>query len=307
MQDNQATESPEVTPQVWPPEHWVPPMMVLLLTVFTVVTGILLGGLATMAMAWLSGYDLNTVMVQIAENNTPAYRNLLRASNLISHLFAFVGASLAVAWWVFRKAWLRHLGLSSLPGWRTMAMATAFMLLALPWVQITYWLNRQLPLPAWMSDMESRTGTIIQSLLVMDSPMEFFFSLLVIAIIPALGEELLFRGIIQQQISRYLNKPVAAIWLTALLFSLIHFQFAGFFPRLLLGAGLGYLFLWTRSLWAPIAGHFAINGIQILAQYLIGFDMEQADEQVNLAQLFIPGILVLPLLWALSRILRRPA
>jgi membrane protease YdiL (CAAX protease family) len=306
MQENQFNEPSAPDSVTWPPAHWVPPMMVLLLTVFTVVAGILLGGLATLALAWITGYDLNVVMASIAEDNTLIFRNLLRASNLISHLFSFVGSSLAVAWWVFRKDWPRHLGFSSPVSWRSLGLSAVFMLLALPWVQITYWLNRQWPLPSWMSDMESRTGTIIQALLVMDSPLELIFSLIVIALIPALGEELLFRGIIQQQFSRWLNKPSAAIWLTACLFSLIHFQFAGFLPRMLLGAGLGYLFVWTRSLWAPIVGHFAINGVQVLALYLIGFDLEKADEQVNLMQLFLPGVLVLPLLWALSRIIRRP-
>jgi len=81
--------------------------------------------------------------------------------------------------------------------------------------------------------------------------LEVVINLLVIAILPALGEELVFRGVIQQKIAEQISVH-GAIWLTAILFSTIHLQFQGFLPRMLLGAVLGYLFFWSKNLWIPI-------------------------------------------------------
>ena len=86
----------------------------------------------------------------------------------------------------------------------------------------------------------------------------------------------------QQNIEKGTKNSHIAIWLTALIFSFIHFQFQGFFPRLFLGAGLGYLFVWTRNLWIPIIAHLAYNGGQILLQYghqrgVLGIDLNAVE------------------------------
>lgn len=304
---------PQDQPPYTPLGHWAPPFTVLGLTLMTVLLGLLLGGLVTLLSGYLLGFDLNAAMADITADNTLRNRNILRGANLISHLFAFSAPPLAVAAWLYRREWLERLGLSRFPFGGKLAAAVGVMLLSLPLVQLAYWLNKQLPLPELLAGMEERTGGIIRSLLVMDSPFELLFNLLVIGVAPAVGEELLFRGVVQQQASRWLGKPVTAIWLTAILFSLIHLQFAGFLPRLLLGAALGYLFYWTRSLWAPIAGHFAINGIQVLAQYVFEEDLEKAEQKLDFSNPLLPMLFfsllslgVLPLLYGLIRVLRKP-
>jgi hypothetical protein len=58
-----------------------------------------------------------------------------------------------------------------------------------------------------------------------------------------------------------------AVWVTSLIFSLVHFQFYGFLPRLFLGALLGYLFLYTGNLWIPILFHFINNATVLVMNY----------------------------------------
>jgi uncharacterized protein len=297
---------PENQPPYTPPGHWAPPFMVLGLTLMTVLVGLLLGGLVTLLLGYLFGFDLDAAMADITADNTLRNRNILRGANFISHVFAFSAPPLAVAAWLFRREWLEWLGLSRFPGNKKIWASIGLMLFSLPLVQLAYWLNKQLPLPELLAGMEERTGGIIRALLVMDSPFELLFNLLIIGVAPAVGEELLFRGVVQQQASRWLRKPVTAIWVTAVLFSLIHLQFAGFLPRLLLGAALGYLFYWTRSLWAPIAGHFAVNGIQVLAQYYVKTDLEEAEQKLDFSTLLLPSLVVLPVLYWLIRVLRKP-
>ena len=76
---------------------------------------------------------------------------------------------------------------------------------------------------------------------------------------PAIGEELIFRGYLQQKLAKRFGDMNASIFLTAFLFSLIHFHFDGLIPRFVLGILLGYLFYWGRSLWLPILAHFVNN------------------------------------------------
>ena len=94
-------------------------------------------------------------------------------------------------------------------------------------------------------------------------------NLLVMAIVPALGEELLFRGVIQNSLAKNLNNKLLAVWITAFLFSAIHFQFYGFIPRMLLGAYFGYLLIWSKSIWLPVTAHLANNATIVLFYFFM--------------------------------------
>ncbi|HEY4656659.1 MAG TPA: CPBP family intramembrane glutamic endopeptidase [Cyclobacteriaceae bacterium] len=96
---------------------------------------------------------------------------------------------------------------------------------------------------------------------------ELFVALLVIAVIPAIGEELVFRGLIQNELYRLTQNAHAAVWLAALLFSAFHLQFFGFFPRLLLGSLFGYMYYWSGSLVIAILAHFVNNCFVVLSLY----------------------------------------
>ena len=95
-------------------------------------------------------------------------------------------------------------------------------------------------------------------------------NLIIVAGFAAVSEEMFFRGALQQFIQEKFPDGHAAVWITALVFSLVHFQFYGFLPRLLLGALLGYLFLYTRNLWVPILFHFINNAFIIVVHYFFG-------------------------------------
>lgn len=114
-------------------------------------------------------------------------------------------------------------------------------------------------LSQWMQGSEEAVNKTIYRFLDTRGLPPLLFNLLLMVVLPALGEEMLFRGSLQPMLQRWLGKPHAAVWLTAFLFSAMHLQFLTFFPRLFLGALLGYLLLYGKSLWYPIAGHFINN------------------------------------------------
>jgi uncharacterized protein len=120
----------------------------------------------------------------------------------------------------------------------------------------------------WAREREDAAMVLTQMMTSFDSPAQFLFGFLIIAIIPAIGEELVFRGMIQSELQWGSGNMHLAIWLSALLFSAIHMQFFGFVPRMLLGALFGYLYAWSGNLWLPIIAHFTNNGLTIILLYM---------------------------------------
>lgn len=90
------------------------------------------------------------------------------------------------------------------------------------------------------------------------------FSLLVMAVGASVTEEFFFRGTLFSLLRKKIRNPHALIWIVAALFSALHFQFYGFLPRMLLGAFLGYLIYWCRSIWMPVFAHFINNACAII-------------------------------------------
>ena len=131
-------------------------------------------------------------------------------------------------------------------------------------------------LEALLKQLEETAADLTEQMLQVDTFGGLLFNLLVIALIPAIGEELTFRGVLQQALSRRCNAHVA-VWLSAFIFSFIHFQFYGFLPRMFLGLILGYLFYYSGSLWTSILMHFFNNGAAVVVsyfQYKNGIDMD---------------------------------
>jgi uncharacterized protein len=125
----------------------------------------------------------------------------------------------------------------------------------------------------WIHHTEKDAENLIRLFLETDSIGGLLFNLLIIALIPAIGEEMLFRGTFQPlMLKTFKGKYHFAIWVTAFWFSFLHLQFLGFFPRLLLGAVLGYAAHWSGSLLLPMIGHFMNNALAVLVAYFIGLD-----------------------------------
>ena len=122
-------------------------------------------------------------------------------------------------------------------------------------------------LEALLKQLEETAGDLTEQMLQVDSIGGLLFNLLVIALIPAIGEELTFRGVLQQALTKRMNVHVA-VFLSAFIFSFIHFQFYGFLPRMFLGLLLGYLFYYSGSLWTSILMHFVNNGAAVVVSYL---------------------------------------
>ncbi|MCB9035266.1 MAG: CPBP family intramembrane metalloprotease [Lewinellaceae bacterium] len=248
------------------------------------------------------GLSLTEVLQSFGRESPLAERNFLRAVTLFSHLFTFALPAVLLALLLHRRRWVKYLKIGRLPSLNIISAGIFFMLGVFVFSQFAYWINQQVPLPGWASEMESSTGRLVQGLLVMKSPGELAFTILVVAALPALGEELVFRGILQQELEKATGRPLAAIWIGAFIFSAFHLQFAGLLPRFFLGAGLGYLFYWTRSLWTPAIAHFVVNGMQVAGQYYRQQNLPETSlEEVNWPAIATSALLVAGLSYYLYR------
>lgn len=143
-----------------------------------------------------------------------------------------------------------------------------------PLIYAIYNFTANLPFPeswaAWQESIragEEQAELTIGLLLQRADLVAVLLNLLILVLIPAVGEELIFRGLLQRMLLSASGKPHLAIWISAALFSAIHFQWFGFVPRMLLGAFFGYLVFWTGSLLPAIFGHLINNGLAVLGEY----------------------------------------
>ncbi|MCB0640366.1 MAG: CPBP family intramembrane metalloprotease [Phaeodactylibacter sp.] len=253
------------------------PILVMGLLLLSIFFFLLIGQGITWLLVDSWGYDLNALFAVGDATPSLEKRSLLRLIALINHLFTFILPAMLVAVFLFRSNWEQYLKMDRWPSLQLLAYGCLWILLAFPMAQGIYWLNREIPLPEWASSLEESTAGLIEAFLVMESPAELLMSLVVMALIPAIGEELVFRGLIQQSLQARVQNPHLAVWLAAAIFSTFHLQFEGFLPRMLLGGILGYLFLWSKNIWVPIAAHFINNAIQVVAAYYLGSEFINAD------------------------------
>ena len=183
-------------------------------------------------------------------------------------------------------------------GWWLLA-AGGLIVVILPFMSSLVAWNADARFPAFLHDFEvwartseDRAQGLTTFLTRFNSTTRFLVAVVVVAIVPAIGEELVFRGVIQKNLVRWFS-PHLGVWLGAAIFSAIHLQFFGFVPRFVLGLVLGYLYLWSGNILVSMAAHFAQNAFQLLIIYLTqrglfgwGFDPDSNEA--------LPWTLVVP-------------
>lgn len=203
-----------------------------------------------------------------------------------------------------------YLKLKKPPDIKSVLLVVVIVIVSLPLINWIAYLNSEMHLPGflkevedWMRRTEAEAMELTYALVSADSFGVYLVNLFMIAVLPALGEELFFRGVIQKIFGEITRSHHWAIWITAMLFSVFHFQFLGFFPRLMLGVLFGYMLVWSGTLWLPIIAHFINNAFAVTVYYLSDINVVKQDiEQVGTsfsAFSIIINIVILSLLFYL--------
>jgi len=201
--------------------------------------------------------------------------NILKYMQTISHFGLFIIPSLIFAWLVGGNI-VKYFGLNKRINILYFLLSVLLIINAVPLINYFIEINSRLTLPdsmsnieEWMKRTEESAMEVTERFLSVSTIGGLMFNIFMIAIIPAIGEELVFRGIVLRLFNQWSKNIHIAVWVSAILFSAMHLQFYGFLPRLFLGAILGYMFVWSGNIWIPIFAHFANNAMAIISYYLI--------------------------------------
>ncbi len=256
-----------------------------------IVQLIILTAICGMSALIFSGVAIILVMGLFSEVNLVDMMSINEASNINALKVFQISSSIGlfiVSAYIF--AWLRKgnpnrylkMDMSPKPIFILLGIASLFALS--PAITVLVEWNESIALPdflagleQWMIEKEKAAEVILEAFMEMPQIQDLMVNLLMIGILPAIGEELLFRGVIQQLFKDITKNVHIAIWATAILFSAMHLQFYGFFPRMALGVLFGYFFYWSGSIWVPIIAHLVFNGLQVLMTYLYQNDFIQTD------------------------------
>jgi len=241
---------------------------------------ILICGIFAMVLSLVLGWMIYGVSMTQMENmlqdlTNPENISVLKFFQTIQSIAIFIIPPFIVAWFLHDQPSV-FLQYHKRPDFKSVILVIAIIYFANPFINWMTEINSNLSLPEWMNSVEiwmqnseDQASKITEAFLSTTSITILFSNILMIGILPAVGEELLFRGVVQQLFKKKFGNAHAAIWISAAIFSALHMQFFGFLPRLVLGAMFGYMLEWSGTLWLPVIAHFVNNATAVIAYYLM--------------------------------------
>lgn len=201
--------------------------------------------------------------------------------------------------------------LHNLPKFPFWYYAVGLLVVSIPFMSALVLWNEQITFPPALANLEqslklaeSEAKRLTDSFIFADTWQLFVVNLVVVALIPAIAEEVLFRGALLNFIYTCFARHHLAIWVSAILFSLMHGQFYGFVPRLFMGLMLGYVAYYSMSIWPAIALHFINNALAVCASYFqwdqSGIEMLHTDYQFPVWHVIVSVVLTIAGLYLLA-------
>ncbi len=251
--------------------------------------------MALIIIGLILGTIIGLAYVFITKNN-PEDLNSLRFMQISSQIFTFVLPPIMYALLVKEKP-VNALGLKeSKILWLLIGTAMIFAIMPLNSILAEWNAGLKLPeslsaLEQIMKEMQDAASAMIEKFVSVNTIGGLILNLFMIAGLAALGEELLFRSVIQTSLIKACKNPHIGILIASAIFSFIHFEFYGFVPRLILGMLLGYMFYFSGSVWVPMLMHFLNNGTVVLIYFLNNKDITNIDVD-TFGQTSIPVLIV---------------
>lgn len=252
-------------------------------------------------------YGISRISFSDPDFSNPAVIAAFKVLQVITTISLFMIPSLAFAYMSDHHP-LKYAGFKKAVPASFYIVAVIIILASLPMVSWINDLNQHLHFPKSMQSVEKlmresekQNDDLLKNFLSMKSLKDLVMTLFMLALLPAIAEELFFRGVLQRLFIQIFKRPWTGIIVTAVIFSAAHGQFLGFFPRVMLGIVLGALYWYSGSLWPGIVAHFIHNGLQVV---LIYSNPQIIDKDPDFSAQLIAAstIAVIALLWWMSRI-----
>jgi membrane protease YdiL (CAAX protease family) len=267
-----------------------------------IVAGFVIGSIVTLVLLQaLIGNVLDSELLQ-KELLNPANSTAVKIVQLVSSFLMFFVPAVVFARIVNREP-MRYLGVKTRSSWIQAGLVLIIVFLGFTLSGALGEFTTQVPIPKnWEIFFKKMEKTFTDQVMVianMKSVGDYFFTLIVIAVAPAIFEEILFRGALQQLMVKWTRNAWIGIIITSIIFSAIHFSYYGFLSRVALGMVLGFLFHYSKSLWLPILAHFLNNGAAVTMMYIMSrqgkMNMDALDEKFPIwwGAIALAGIIVL--------------
>jgi membrane protease YdiL (CAAX protease family) len=222
--------------------------------------------------------------IKEAQQNIFDNPELLRGMQFLQTIGVFLLPAVLCAW-LFSDDYKEYLQIDK-PIYIPVAVWTVIsIVVAIPFLNWTYFLNQQMVFPEslkglenLMKESEAAAKRVIELILDTKDIPVIVFNFLLICVVAGICEEFMFRGFLQTFFGKIIRNPHVLVWTVAILFSAIHFQFYGFITRMLLGAWLGYLMYYTKTIWIPALAHFTNNFFSIGAYYIFHNNPDKMQE-----------------------------
>ncbi len=255
--------------------HALQPFSRILFTVLLIISCLFIFFLGGILLAMpIFDVSLTETMALLANFTNPKAIPLLKYFQIVQEVGVFIVPPLLAAF-LFASKPFHYLKLQDFSRWQIWVLTAVIMVSSVPAINQLIELNEAMQLPEWMAgmeqwmkDTEEQAMELTEAFLDVNTTGGFLLNIVMIAILPAIGEELLFRGLLQRLFKEWLGNIHVAIILTGLLFGAMHLQFYGILPRVVLGILFGYLFYWSGSLWIPIFAHFLNNAVAVTVSFL---------------------------------------
>ena len=288
------------------------PFTQLLFSMIVILMGGIFISLTGFLGCWIyMGTSFEAISGMLANINDTANIPLLKFFQILQTLGMFILPPIVLAIFLDDRPF-EFLRLNIRPSWMMTGIVCLIILAGSPLIEWVSLVNQHLVLPSWMNSIEewmrnseNQANALTEAFLSTKSIGGLLGNIFIVAVLPAIGEELLFRGLLQKLIKNMTGNSHWAIWITAALFSALHLQFFGFVPRMLLGALFGYLLEWTGTLWLPIIAHFINNAAGVIVFFVTGEGLEadKADAPIFGDSTFFYAVLSGIVLWFLLRYL----
>jgi membrane protease YdiL (CAAX protease family) len=251
------------------------PLIRLIISLLIIaVFGMLLLTLMFLVGALIFGIDPTTISESLLSETGEANIDFLRYLVIMQDICLFIFPAIIILF-LFEPDYPKsHVDLK-VPRINEIALVILLAFCIFPVTSFTGELNSGLHLPdwlsgveKWMTEKEDNADRLIGLLITSDTFWIMLLNLVMIAVLPSIGEEMIFRGVFQKIFYGFFKSGHPAIWITAIIFSTLHFQFFGLIPRLILGLVFGYLYFWSRTLWLPVIAHFVNNAVPVIGEYI---------------------------------------
>ena len=265
--------------------------------------------MALVVVGFILSAIVGVLIVFISKGHNISELGMLRISQISSQLLTFVFPPLLYACLVKERP-MKSLGFHKIPLWSLAGILMMYAILPINNV-FAEW-NANLTLPESMAsiekiikDLQDQAKIVTEKMLNVSDFSGLIINLIMIAGLAALGEELLFRSLLQPYLIKICKNAHVGIFIASALFSFIHFEFYGFIPRLVLGLLLGYMFYYSRSIWVPMIMHFVNNASAVILYYLNNKGITNVDVdtfgKTEIFPLIISIMIMAALFWYVIR------